>query len=133
MARRRKNLIFLDFWPIYLTLAGLIGLGLYVALDSIRPRSDEWCRGLRKGYYAGSVDRRQYLSLEPSVEVGYQRSHLKAADRFYTDHKAYVNGYYRGYRQGYLYHAEAKVKHLEDTSRCDPNYMYLGWKRGYRY
>ena len=133
MARRGKNLGYWDYWPVYLALSLLFGLTAYVAIDSIRPRSDEWCRGLRKGYYAGSLDRRAYLSLESSVDVGYQRAHLKAADRYYTDDEDYILGYYRGYRQGYKYHDEAKARHLEDTSRCDPNYMYLGIRRGYTY
>jgi hypothetical protein len=133
MAHRRKSLGYLDYWPVYAAFSILIVLMVYTLVDSVQPRSDEWCRGLRKGHFAGSNDRRQYLSLEATVEVGYQRSHLKVSDRLYTSEPDYIRGYYRGYRQGYKYTDKTKTQHLEDATRCDPDYMYLGLKRGYSY
>lgn len=133
MARNRQILGYQDYWPVYAAITLMIGLAFYTLVDSVRPYTDEWCRGLRKGYYAGSIDRRQYLSLEATVEVGFQRNNLKVSDKFYTSDEDYIRGYYRGYRQGHKYTDKTKSRHLEDTTRCDPNYMYLGLKRGYTY
>ena len=133
MGKKRKSHSYVEYWPLFLVLVGFGAIVAYIAYDSVAPRSDDWCRGLRKGYYAGSMDRREYLSEEFDVQVGFERTYLGPSDKLYMERKAFQDGYKRGYRQGYQYTDTRKVQHLEDTARCDPNYMYLGMKRGYTY
>jgi hypothetical protein len=131
--QKKKESSYLDYWPIGISLILFFGLIFYIAYDSVSPRTDDWCRGLRQGHYAGNRDRRQYLSKEPSIKVGYEREHLDATDRYYSERLQYIEGYSRGYKQAYAHDSFAITAHLEDTSRCNPNYMYLGFKRGYSF
>ena len=134
MVRKKKQPItYVDYWPVFAVVAAVGALIVYVAYDSVAPRTDDWCRGLRKGYYAGSMDRRRYLSEEFEVQVGFEREYLGPSDKLYMGRDEFKSGYKRGYRQGYQYTDGKKTQHLEDTARCEPDYMYLGKRRGYTY
>ena len=74
-----------------------------------------------------------YLSEEYDVQVGFERNYLGPSDKLYMGRKEFQDGYKRGYQQGYQYTDAKKTQHLEDTARCEPGYMYLGWRRGYTY
>ena len=132
-SRKKKQVRLVDYWPLFAMFAAAGALIMYVAFDAVAPRTDDWCRGLRKGHYAGSKDRRRYLSEEYEVQVGFERNYLGPSDKLYMGRKEFQDGYKRGYQQGYQYTDAKKTQHLEDTARCEPGYMYLGWRRGYTY
>lgn len=128
----KRNYI-IENWLLVAICFAIFNFGLFIVYDSVSPRSDDWCRGLRKGYYAGSQDRKRNLSHEYDVQVGFERDYLGASDKLYMSRSDFKSGYKRGYQQGFYYTDDKKTQHLDDATRCDPNYKYFGMKRGYSY